>query len=104
MLVHGKRDRQRAYRAEIPLGPLLPLAVQSLVFQLRDTLFARSLVLLAMGFLAVHAAVLDEVASRAVLELDAVVVSFLAAVGAGLGCFRRRGDRDAAHLWAGIVL
>ena len=80
MLVHGKRDRQRAYRAEIPLGPLLPLAVQSLVFQLRDTLFARSLVLLAMGFLAVHAAVLDEVAGLTVLELHRV--GFLAAVGA----------------------
>ena len=41
---------------------------------------------IAVDLLAVHAAVLDEEAGRAVLELDGVVFFFLAAVGAG---FRR---------------
>ena len=82
----------------------MPLAVQLLVLLLGRAFLACLLVDLAVGLLAFHAAVFDETAGRAVLELDAVVVSFLAAVGAGLGCFRRRGDRDAAHLWAGFVL
>ena len=51
---------------------------------------ARSLqcpfVLLAMGLLVVHAAVLDEAAGRAVLQLDGIA-GFLAAVGgAGVSC------------------
>jgi len=48
----------------------VPLAVQSLVLEFCCTLLAGLLVLLAVGFLAVHAAVLDEAAGRAVLELD----------------------------------
>ena len=58
--------------------------------------------MLAVGLLAVHAAVLDEEAGRAVLELEGGVVvigvmSFLAAVGADFRHHCRRGDRDAAH-------
>ena len=45
------------------------MAVQSLVLEFCCTLLAGLLVLLAVGLLAVHAAVLDEAAGRAVLEL-----------------------------------
>ena len=51
---------------------LEPLTVQLLVLELCHALLARLLVLLAMGPLAVHAAVLDEAAGRAVLEPDGV--------------------------------
>ncbi|EJK72176.1 hypothetical protein THAOC_06319, partial [Thalassiosira oceanica] len=44
----------------------------SLILQFCGTLLARLLVLLAVGPLAVHAAVLDEEAGRAALELDDV--------------------------------
>jgi len=57
------------------------LAVQLLVLELRGTLLAGLLMLLAVGLLAVHAAVLDEEAGRAILELDGIAW-FLAAVGA----------------------
>jgi len=55
-------------------------------------------VLLAVDLLAVHAAVLDEKAGRAIIELDDAVVSFLAAVGTGFVRFGRgRRDPDTAH-------
>ena len=62
---------------------LQPLTVQLLVLELCRALLARLLVLLAVGLLAVHSAVLDEAAGRAVLQLDSAAPS-LAAVGAGL--------------------
>ena len=83
MFIHGYWDWQRAYRAEIPLRPLLPQSEQFFVLQLRGALLAFSLVLLSVGPLAVHAAVLDETAGRAVLELDGVA-GFTAAVCTGL--------------------
>ena len=52
-------------------------------------MLARLLVLIAVGPLAVHAAVLDETAGRAVLEPDGVA-PLLATVGAGF-------DRDVTH-------
>ena len=54
---------------------------QLLIPELRCTLLAGLLVLLAVDFLAVNAAVLDEAAGRAVLELHRIA-GFLAAVGA----------------------
>ena len=82
------------------LRPLVALAVQLLVLQLGRALFACLLVMLAMDLLAVDAAVFHKVAGRAVLQLDGVT-PFLAAVGADLRHFRRRGRGylDAAHLW-----
>ena len=70
---------QSAERAKIFLWPFLPLRVQLLVLDLCCTLLAGCLVLLAMGLLAVHAAVLDEATCRAVLELDGIA-GLLAAV------------------------
>ena len=49
------------------------LTVTLLVLELCDALLARLLVLLSMGPLAVHAAVPDEAAGRAVLQFDGVV-------------------------------
>ena len=66
------------------LRPLVSLIVKLLVFQLGCALLACLLVLLAVGLLAVHPAVLDEPTGRAVLELD-VVACELPAVGAGVG-------------------
>jgi len=66
----------------------VPLAVQLLVLELCCTLLACLLVLLAVGALAVHAAVLDEEAGRAVLELDAVLAALASAVGAYITCCR----------------
>ena len=83
MLIYGKRYRQSADRAEVPLRPLVSLIVQFLVLELCCALLACLLVLLAVGLLAVHAAVLDEATGRAVLELDGVAPG-LAAVVAGL--------------------
>ena len=60
----------------------MSLAVQPLVLEFCCTLLAGLLVLLAVGLLAVHAAVLDEATGRAVLEFDDVT-PVLAAVGAG---------------------
>ena len=80
----------RADRTEAPLRSFVPLAVQPgpLVFQLGRALLAGLLVLLAVGLLAVHAAVFDKEAGRAVLELDAVA-TLLPAVGAHIsGCCR----------------
>ena len=82
MLTHWKRNRQSADLTEVPPRPLVPLTVQLLFFQLCCTLLAGLLVLLAVCLLAVHAAVLDESAGRAVLELDGVA-PLLPAVGAG---------------------
>ena len=56
-------------------------AVQSLVLQPGHAFLANSLVLPAVGPLAVHAAVLDEAAGSAVLELDCVT-GLRSAVGA----------------------
>ena len=72
----------------------MPLTVQLLVLELCRKLLARLLVLLAVGPLAVHAAVLDEAAGRALLELDGVAPE-LAAVGAGLVTITL--DRHAVH-------
>ena len=93
MIIHWQRNRQSADRAEVPVRPLQTLAVQLLVLELCCTLLARLLVLLAMGPLAVHAAILDEAACRAVLELDGGAPVH-AAVGAGLVTLE---NRHAAH-------
>ena len=82
MGIHAYRNRQGADRTEVPLRPLVPLAVQLFVLELGCTLLSGLLVLLAMYLLAVHAAVLDEATGRAVLELDDLAPG-LAAVGAG---------------------
>ncbi|EJK61585.1 hypothetical protein THAOC_17900 [Thalassiosira oceanica] len=82
MIFNVQGNRQSAERAEVPLRPLVPLTVQLLKLELCRALLACLLVLLAVGPLAVHAAVLDEAAGRAVLELDGVAPG-LAAVGAG---------------------
>ncbi|EJK74486.1 hypothetical protein THAOC_03830, partial [Thalassiosira oceanica] len=94
MFTHWQRNWKSTDRAEVTLGPLVSLAVQLLVLELCDTLLACLLVLLSVGPLAVHAAVLDEAAGRAVLELDGVA-PLLAAVGAGLVAISRNGH--AAH-------
>ena len=95
MLLHWQRNRQSADRAEVPLWPLVPLTLQLLVFQLCDTLLTSLLVLLAMYFLAVHAAVFYEAAGRAVLELDGAA-PVLAAVRAGFVALVRN-NRRAVH-------
>ena len=56
--------------------------------------------LLAMGLLAVHAAVLDEAAGSAALELDDVAPEF-AAVGSGLVAITLA--RHAVHNLAGLL-
>ena len=99
MIIRWQRNRQSADRAEVPLHPLEPLTVQLLVLQLGRTLLACLLVLLAVGPLAVHAAVLDEAAGCAVLELDGVA-PLLAAVGAGLVAVIL-GNGYAAHATGG---
>ena len=50
----------------------------------------------AVDPLSLHAAVLDEEAGRAVLELDAFVIACPPAIGADIRCCRQ----DAAHLMA----
>ena len=80
MVIYGYWDRQGADRAEVPLRSLQPQTVQLLVLEFGRTLLACLLVLLAIGPLTVHAAVLDEAAGRAVLQLDGADPS-LAAVG-----------------------
>ena len=82
MISKRQRNWQSADRAEVALRPLVSLAVQLLVLELCRPLLACLLVLLAVGPLAVHAAVLDEAAGRTVLELDGIA-PVLAAVGAG---------------------
>ena len=74
---------------------LQPLTVELLLLEHRCALLAHLLVLLAMGPLAVHSAVLDEAAGRAALELDSVAPE-LAAVGAGFVAIVF--DRHAAHM------
>ena len=83
---------QRAYGAELSLGSIVPLAVKPLVLQLGRTFLAGLLVDLAVGLLAVHAAVFDEEAGRAVLELHAVA-ALLSAVGAHTKSCRRNATR-----------
>ncbi|EJK67099.1 hypothetical protein THAOC_11910, partial [Thalassiosira oceanica] len=104
MVIRRKRDRQSADRAEVPLRPLVPLTVQLLVLELCRALLAHLLVQLAVGPLAVHAAVLDEAACRAVLELDAslAATAAFAAVGAKVGWAAV--DCDAAHAGVGRSL
>ena len=75
----------RAYGAELLLQSLVSLTVQPLVLQLSRALLACLLVDLAVGLLAVHAAVLDEEAGGAVLELDASA-ALLPTVGAHISC------------------
>ena len=70
MFLHREWNWQSTDRAEVPLRPLESLTVQLLVLELCRTLLAGLLVLLAMGLLAFHAAVLDEATGCAVLELD----------------------------------
>ena len=84
MLIRWQRNWQSADRAEVSLRSLEPLAVQLLVLELCHAYLTGLLVLLPMGPLAVHAAVLDEATGRAVLELDGVTPSSPATVGAGL--------------------
>ena len=94
---------QCAYWAEVPLRLLVSLSVQPLVLELGRALLAGLLVLLAMGLLAVHTAIFDEEAGRAVLELDSVATS-LCAVGAHIsGCCRRR-DATRCHVAASLCM
>ncbi|EJK72078.1 hypothetical protein THAOC_06429 [Thalassiosira oceanica] len=79
MLFNPKRNRQSADQAEVTLRPLVALTVQLLVLQLSRASLACPLVLLAMRPLAIHAAVLDEAAGRAVFQLHRLA-GFLAAV------------------------
>ena len=72
MITHLEWNGQSAERAEVPFMSLQPLAVQPLVLELCRALLTGLLVLLAVGPLAVHAAVLHEAASIAVLQLDGV--------------------------------
>ena len=99
MSFHSELNGQGTDRTEVSLHPLQPLTVQPLVLELCRTLLARILVLLAMSPLAVHAAVLDEAAGRAVLELDDVA-PLLAAVGADIDAI----NGHAAHFRAGTRL
>ena len=82
MLTRWYWYRQSTDRAEVPLRPLVPLAVQLLVLELCCALFACLLVLLAMSPLTVHAAVFDQATGRAVPERDGVA-PVLAAVRTG---------------------
>ena len=93
MFLHRKLYCKETDRTEVTRRSLVTLAVQLLVLELGRALLARPLVLLAVDLLAVDAAVFDEEAGRAVLELDGIA-PFLAAVGAG---FFDRVDRDTAH-------
>ena len=99
MAIRGERDRQSADWAEVPLGPLVTLAVQLLVLEFGSALLACPPVLLAMVPLAVHSAVLDEEARIAVLQLDdgaALDVSVFPAVGAHASWVV---DCGATHNW-----
>ena len=102
MLVCRHWHGLRADRAEVPLKSLVPLAVQPLVLQLGRALLAGLLVDLAVGLLATHAAVFDEEAGRAVLELD-TVATLLSAVGAHIsGCCRRDATRRHGSMVANL--
>ena len=68
------------------------MRVKTLVLELCFTQLARLLVLLAVGLLAADAAVFDEVAGRAILEIYGVAVKFTA-VSAGF-------NGVARSLWA----
>ena len=98
MATHGYRNRQSADRTEVPLRPLASLAVQLLVLEFCCTLLAYLPVLLAVGLLSVHAAVLDEAAGRAVLQLDGASLAVTALATAGAHVSGAAVDRDAAHV------
>ena len=87
MIFHNQRNRKSADGAEVALRPFEPLIVQFLVLELCHALLAGPLVLLAVGLLAVHAAVFDEAAGRAALEPDgaALAAAALSAAGAHVG-------------------
>ena len=95
MIIHRQWNRQGANRAEVPLRPLVPLTIELLVLELSHALLACLLVPLAVGPLAVHAAVLDESAGRAVLEPDGVT-PVLAAVSTGSSAIDE--DGHVVHL------
>ena len=97
----GERNRQGADRADVSLRPLVSLRIKTLVLELGCALLACLLVLLAMGLLTVHAAVLDKAAGRAVLELHGVA-PVLATVGARLVGIVH--NRHAAHLHSSFSL
>ena len=82
MIAHRQWNRQSADRAEVPLRPLLSLAVKLFLLEFRCALLECLLVMLAVGPLAVHATVLHEAAGRAFLELDGAVFAAFATVGA----------------------
>ena len=100
MLGHRQRYRQRAYRTEVALWPFVSLTVQPFLLQLGRSFLARLLVLLAVGPLTVQAAVPDETAGRAVLELDAVLAALAPAVDADF--ISRQDWQDAAHGIGGV--
>ena len=102
MFVHREWHSKQTDRTKVSFRSLVTLAVQLLVLDLRRALLACLLVLLAVDLLAVDAAVFDEEAGRAVLQLDAVV-SFFAAVGADFSGFSGRVDWDTAHLDEGAT-
>ena len=85
MILYRKRNRKSADGAEVDLQPL-GLIVQFLVLELCRTLLTCHLVLIAVGLLAVNAAVFDEAAGAA-LELDgaALAAAALPAAGAHVG-------------------
>ena len=78
MFIRREWYRQRAERTEVPLRPLVTQAVQPFVLQFGRALPACLLMLLAVGPLAVDAAVLDEETGGAVLELGTDIVAALA--------------------------
>ena len=78
----------------------MSLTVQPLVLQLRRAFLACALVLLAVGLLAVDAAIFDEEAGRAVLEPHAVA-SLSSAVGAHIHSCRR--DAARCHDWKSVL-
>ena len=102
MLLHGKLNWQSTNWAEVPLRPVVSLAIQLLVLELCCALLACSLVLLAVGPLAVHAAVFHEAAGRAVLELDGLAPVF-AAVGAGFVAPISISSRHTIHDAIGVI-
>ncbi|EJK56537.1 hypothetical protein THAOC_23557, partial [Thalassiosira oceanica] len=99
MLGFRQRYRQGADRAGIRLWSLVPLIVQPLVLEFGRALLTCLLVLLAMSLLAVHAAVLDEEAGRAVLELECVAPASTAVRAAFVDV-----NGHAAHLLISGVL
>jgi len=96
MITHGLWDQQSADRAEVTIWPPVSLTVQLLVLDCGHALLARLLVLLAVGLLAVNAAVFHKSAGHAVLELDGATPG-LAAVGAGFVALVHHNRRAVHH-------